>query len=208
MHVPEKWQMNSSTDMHQFIAQHGFAVVVSSNLEASHIPLILKAEEGEHGVLYGHLARSNPHWQDIIDSTVLCIFNGPHAYISPTWYHAFPAVPTWNYSVVHAKGAVELTDDETTLAILETTIQKYEPSLLTPTPENCEGFIPKQFQDKLAKGIVGFKIVITELQGKQKLGQHRSSLDQKGVVEGLSKSPGIDEQQLLKYMINQNIALG
>jgi transcriptional regulator len=91
MHVPEKWQMNSLTDMHQFIAQHGFAVVMSSNLEASHIPLILKADEGEYGVLYGHLAHSNPHWKDIIDSSVLCIFNGPHAYISPTWYHASPA---------------------------------------------------------------------------------------------------------------------
>ncbi|UCX05644.1 FMN-binding negative transcriptional regulator [Shewanella glacialimarina] len=208
MHVPEKWQMNSLTDMHQFIAQHGFAVVMSSNLEASHIPLVLKAAEGEYGVLYGHLAHSNPHWKDIIDSSVLCIFNGPHAYISPTWYHASPAVPTWNYSVVHAKGTVEFTDDKTTMAILETTIQKYEPSLLTPTPESPEGFIPKQFQDKLAKGIVGFKIVITELQGKQKLGQHRSSLDQLGVIAGLSKSTGINEQQLLKYMVDNNIALG
>jgi transcriptional regulator len=127
----------------------------------------------------------------------------PHAYISPTWYDSHPAVPTWNYSVVHAKGIIELTDDATTAQVLESTIQQYEPALL-----QSGGFIPDDYQQKLAKGIVGFKIVIDELQGKQKLGQHRSQSDQQGVVKGLSLSNRTDEKQLLDYMIINNIGLG
>ncbi|WP_243756259.1 FMN-binding negative transcriptional regulator [Shewanella sp. BF02_Schw] len=115
--------------------------------------------------------------------------------ISPTWYDSYPAVPTWNYSVVHAKGIIELTDDATTAQVLKSTIQQYEPSLL-----QSGGFIADDYQQKLAKGIVGFKIVIDELQGKQKLGQHRNQSDQQGVVQGLSLSNRADEKQLLAYI--------
>ena len=70
------------------------------------------------------------------------------------------------------------------------------------------GFIPDGYQQKLAKGIVGFKIVIDKLQGKQKLGQHRNQSDQQGVAQGLSLSNRADEKQLLAYMMKNNIGLG
>ncbi|MEH6465623.1 MAG: FMN-binding negative transcriptional regulator [Shewanella psychromarinicola] len=203
MQVPDKWDMGSKESIHQFIRQYGFASVVSTDLDGSHLPLLLVSSEGEDGTLYGHFARSNSHWKNIANTKVLCIFNGPHAYISPTWYDSHPAVPTWNYSVVHAKGIIELTDDATTAQVLESTIQQYEPALL-----QSGGFIPDDYQQKLAKGIVGFKIVIDELQGKQKLGQHRNQSDQQGVVKGLSLSNRTDEKQLLDYMISNNIGLG
>ena len=203
MHVPDKWNMGSRELIHQFINQYGFATLVSTDLEGSHLPLLLKASEGENGTLYGHFARSNSHWKHIVNTKVLCIFNGPHGYISPTWYDSYPAVPTWNYSVVHAKGIIELTDDTTTAHVLESTIQQYDPSLL-----ESGSFIADDYQQKLAKGIVGFKIVIDELQGKQKLGQHRNQSDQQGVVKGLSRSNRADEKQLLTYMMNNNIGLG
>ncbi|GAA0788683.1 MULTISPECIES: FMN-binding negative transcriptional regulator [Pseudomonadati] len=207
MYVPEKWKMEATSDIQQFIQQHGFAMIVSSDLEASHLPLILEPNTAKQGVLYGHFARSNPHWKNIVGRSVLCVFNGPHAYISPTWYDAYPAVPTWNYITVHAKGVVELTDEATTLKMLNATISKYEPSLLEATDES-EGFIPKAFEEKLAKGIVGFKIVINELQAKQKLGQHRSNADQQGVANGLANSTDLDAQQLFNYMKANNIGIG
>ncbi|RPA63157.1 FMN-binding negative transcriptional regulator [Shewanella frigidimarina] len=203
MQVPDKWDMGSRELIHQFINQYGFATVVSNDLEGSHLPLLLIASEGENGTLYGHFARSNSHWKYIENTKVLCIFNGPHSYISPTWYDSHPAVPTWNYSVVHVKGIIELIDDATTARVLESTIQQYEPSLL-----EGNGFIPDGYQQKLAKGIVGFKIVIDELQGKQKLGQHRNQSDQQGVAQGLSLSNRVDEKQLLAYMMKNNIGLG
>ena len=208
MHVPEKWKMTATSDIQKFIQQHGFAMIVSSDLEASHLPLLLEPSTTEYGVLYGHFARTNPHWKNIVGRSVLCVFNGPHAYISPTWYDAYPAVPTWNYITVHAKGVLELTDDKTTLAMLNATIGKYEPSLLESSSDTNEGFIPQAFQDKLTKGIVGFKIVISELQAKQKLGQHRSLADQQGVATGLAKSADLEAQHLLNYMKANNIGIG
>lgn len=124
MHIPDKWNMGSIEKIHQFIAEFGFAALVSNNLEASHIPMLLSKEEGEFGVIYGHFARSNPHWKSIKNTDVLAIFSGPHSYISPTWYETQPSVPTWNYSAVHVVGSIQLTDDETTLKTLEQTIEK------------------------------------------------------------------------------------
>jgi transcriptional regulator len=82
---------------------------------ASHVPLILAADEGPYGTLYGHMAQSNAQWRDFDASQdVLVIFQGPHTYVSPSWYEADPTnVPTWNYAVVHAYGSPRLiTDDD------------------------------------------------------------------------------------------------
>ncbi|RXJ72232.1 transcriptional regulator [Veronia nyctiphanis] len=202
MHIPEKWKIKSTDKIQSFIHQYGFASVISSDLEASHLPLLLKADEGEFGVLYGHFSRANPQWRNIDNTEVLVIFSGPHAYISPQWYVNQPAVPTWNYSAVHVKGIIELTDEKSTGEMLSNLIRKYEPELL------IEDFIPQEYKNKLSKGIVGFKIRITSMEGKEKLGQHRSLVDQQGVVAGLSQSNINDAISLLKYMKDENIGTG
>lgn len=197
MHIPEKWKINSNLEIHNFIKEYGFAAVISDDLEASHLPLLLK-EEGENGTLYGHFARTNHHWKLADGAKVLVIFSGPHSYISPTWYQTSPAVPTWNYSAVHATGIIQLTDSETTLKTLDETVKKYEPNLA----------IPKDFKSKLSKGIVGFKICIDSLQGKEKLGQHKSTEDQLGVASALSKADSLESQLLYEYMVNRGVGIG
>ncbi|GLX85328.1 transcriptional regulator [Thalassotalea loyana] len=198
MHIPDKWKINSNAEIHNFIKEYGFAAVISNDLEASHLPLLLKENEGENGTLYGHFARTNHHWKAAVGAKVLVIFSGPHSYISPTWYQASQAVPTWNYSTVHAKGIIQLTDQETTLTILDETVKKYEPNLT----------ISEDFKSKLSKGIVGFKINIESLQGKEKLGQHRSTEDQLGVTLALSKTESLESQLLYQYMVNRGIGIG
>ncbi|MCL2912815.1 FMN-binding negative transcriptional regulator [Shewanella corallii] len=197
MHVPEKWQMNGTDEIHDFIRTHGFGALISPDFEASHLPLLLRADEGEQGVLYGHFARANRHWKTAV-GRVLVIFSGPHSYISPTWYKSSPAVPTWNYAAVHAVGVLELTDDATTMQMLDKTVSKYEPELE----------IPAEYKDKLSKGIVGFKITIETLQGNEKLGQHRSAADQAGVAQALCLSDSLESQQLCQYMRRREIGLG
>ena len=199
MYIPGKWNMDYTDDIHHFIKEFGFASIISNDLEASHLPLLLLPNEGDKGVLYGHFSNTNTHFKSIDKSKVLAIFTGPHAYISPTWYDKSPAVPTWNYAVVHVSGKLELTGDETTSTMLEALINKYEPQLL------INGVIPAEFKAKLSKGIIGFKITISKLQGKEKLGQHRSKADQLGVVAALEKSTNTDEIELLKYMQSRHI---
>lgn len=202
MHIPTKWQMKTS-QIAEFISTYSFAVVIDSDFEATHIPLVYKADEGEYGTLYGHVGRANIHAKSLQHKQVLVVFNGPHSYISPTWYVTKPAVSTWNYAAVHAKGIVEYLGDEQTLACLDELISKYEPAILANTD-----LLPKDYQMQLLKGIIGFKIAITSLQAKEKLGQHKSAEDQLGVANGLESEPSLDAQALLKYMQAVHVGVG
>ena len=91
---------------------------------SSGIPFLPK-RDGEGRIrLLGHFARANPQFEALQKARhVLAIFQGPHAYVSPTWY-AEPshAVPTWNYAVVHAFGTLEIIEDPVeTRRVLEAT---------------------------------------------------------------------------------------
>ena len=133
------------------------------------------------------MARGNRQWKHFesgIDS--LAIFQGPHAYISPSWYETELSVPTWNYAVVHAYGKARLTDDSGLRAILRDTVQQHEADRDTPWTMDR---LPVEFVDKLATAIIGVEIEITRLEGKFKMSQNRSDEDKQGVVNGLRRSP-------------------
>lgn len=176
------------------IERHGFAVLVGSDLQATHLPLLLERSEGELGTLYGHFARANPHWQTLADSRALAIFNGPHAYISPTWYAKRPAVPTWNYLAVHATGPLELLETAATRDLLERSLAHFEPALLDSLTRE-PGYL-----ERMQAGVVGFRLPIEALTGKAKLGRERSQADQAGVEEALAESRDPQARQLWRYM--------
>lgn len=202
MHIPKKWQMDPA-QICDFISNYSFAVMIDGNFEATHLPLVYKADEGEFGTLYGHVGRANVHATSLQSTQVLVVFNGPHSYISPTWYATKPAVSTWNYAAVHAKGVVEYLNDEQTLSCLDELITKYEPTILNNTE-----LLPADYQAQLLKGIVGFKITVTSLQAKEKLGQHKSAADQQGVVAGLATEVSTEAKSLLHYMQTLKIGIG
>ncbi|MBB3141055.1 FMN-binding negative transcriptional regulator [Halomonas organivorans] len=176
------------------IDAHGFASLVDDSLQASHLPLVLARDEGDLGTLYGHFARANPHWQGLEGRRVLAIFQGPHSYVSPRWYAARPAVPTWNHATVHAGGTLERLDDDATLTALDALVAKYEPELLDE-PD----IMSPAYRQRLLKGVVGFRIRLDELQGKAKLGLNRSREDQAGVLAGLADSADPLARQLGRY---------
>ena len=198
MYIPKNLQMTASS-ANQFIHQYGFGCLVSANLTGSHLPFLF---DEKHNVLYTHLAKANTHWQGLARQEVLVIFSGPHAYISPTWYGKGPAVPTWNYAAVHAKGTVTVLDELDTLNLVNQTVEKYEPTLLTNT-----ALFNNEFNSRLAKAIVGLKIDITHIEGKQKLGQQRTQSDQIGVFEALQQGE-LEAQLLAEYMKKNEIGLG
>src|SRR6185312_6375986 len=113
------------------------------------------------------------HWADAPE--VLCIFQGPHAYISPSWYMAKVAVPTWNYATVHVTGHARVeTDPAVVRRILADTTAKHEAGL--PQPWKLE--LPEDYMERMTKAIVGFSVEITRMEAKFKLGQNRSAEDQ------------------------------
>jgi transcriptional regulator len=154
---------------------------------ASHLPLILEADEGPYGTLFGHMARANPQWRDFdAAQDVLVIFQGPHTYVSPSWYEVEPAnVPTWNYAVVHAYGTPRLiTEYEACCALLDTLVRTHEAQFARPWLFQ----LPEDYVRQMMQGIVAFAIRITRLEGKLKLSQNRSLTDQQHVAATLQQS--------------------
>ncbi|RKH65863.1 FMN-binding negative transcriptional regulator [Corallococcus llansteffanensis] len=199
LYTPSAFQEPDVRALHAFMKQHSFSTVISHDAEShvSHVPLLLVPERGAKGTLRGHLARANPHWRDFNgERPLLCIFHGPHAYISPSWYQARPAVPTWNYAVVHAVGRPRLLDTPALSALIDATLAEYEPGLDAPGGPT---HLPEHTRAQLLEHIVGFELEIDELVGKFKLGQNRSAEDQAGVREGLLRQGG-DAQALLDLM--------
>ncbi|WP_372870886.1 FMN-binding negative transcriptional regulator [Shewanella sp.] len=200
MYIPPKLQLELAQAC-ELIRREPFAVMFSAEggLEASHLPLII-SECGTR--LYGHMARANPQWQSIDGQSVLAVFSGPHAYISPAWYAKGPAVPTWNYTAVHVTGQLKLIEGEQAISCLMDTVNRFEPTLLD------SGLMPGEYVEKLSSAIVAFEVVIEKIEGKAKLGQQRKLEDQQGVVAGLEASGHKDAQALLTEMSHLQLGTG
>ena len=183
MYIPAAFRETRLDVLQAFIQANSFGTLVSQlrgELFATHIPFLLDPARGTNGTLLGHMARANPHWQAFSGTESLVIFQGPHAYISPAWYLAEEAVPTWNYAVAHVYGAPRVMEDSTAVReILERTVNTFD----------TEGWSTERVEDeyisRLAKAIVAFEIPISRLQGKQKLGQNRPAEDARGAARGL-----------------------
>jgi transcriptional regulator len=205
MYVPTQHAVADRAKLAAVMQEHSFATVVTvdgGSPFASHVPILFYPERGAHGVLTGHFARANPQWRHFApDKEVLVIFQGPHAYVSPNWYQTRPAVPTWNYVSVHAHGTPRLLESEQELnALLKVTIEKYEAG----QPNPWRGDLPEDFKAKMMKGIVGFEIAVTRLEGKFKLSQNRSAEDITGVIDVLSRSERQAERELAALMDKAN----
>lgn len=195
LYCPPALAFSGQHSLHDFIEQHSFAALITHPFFCSHLPWLLKRDEGEQGVLYAHLARNNPHTASLHGQQVLITFSGPHAYISPSWYQSKRAVPTWNYAVVQVQGKAELLDSDKTLDLLQQQVAKYEPD-----PAAAMAKMPWHYQQQLAQSIVGIRVPIDQLNGKMKLGQQRSAVDQQGVYQALQQSPLLEAQALALCM--------
>src|ERR1700722_14668754 len=161
---------------------------------ATHLPLGIK-DEGEHGVIEGHFAKANRHWQSLAGRETLVIFSGPHSYVSPSLYTEELSVPTWNYIAVHAYGTMSLVDDDPgKLTLLTDLIAANEPAFLDRLRA-----LPEGFRRTMLTGIMGFRIPIARIAGKFKLSQNRNPEERKNVHAAQSGgSP--DEQALARWM--------
>ena len=204
MYCPEAFVVSDPEQLQGFIQQYSFATLVNTvdgRPFATHLPLLLDPNTSAQGALLGHMARANPQWQAFEnDQEVLAIFQGPHTYISPSWYETTPAVPTWNYATVHVYGVPRIIEDSERLAALVdrlTTV--YESGMPQPWP----GDIPMDFKQKLLKAIVGFVIEITRVEGKFKLGQNRPLTDQQAVAQRLATQADPVAHELSKLTLAQ-----
>ena len=189
MYIPPLFNEDRNDVLHDAIRRTGLATLVTltaDGLIASHVPMLLDPDPAPYGTLIGHVARPNPQARGAIGEA-LAIFQGPEAYITPSWYATKRAtgkvVPTWNYVTIHAYGTVEFFADRERLRDVVTRLTEREE---TPRAEPwAVTDAPADFIDGMLKGIVGFALPITRLEGKWKMSQNRPAEDRPGVVAGL-----------------------
>ena len=170
----------------EHIERHDFGTLVThgaGGMIASQIPFLVERRDGGLYLL-GHLARQNPQAADLAgDGEVLAMFAGPHAYISPGWYAAGPAVPTWNYASVHAYGAARAIADKDWLRdLLRRLSDRHEAREVAPWRMQD---LPEPFLQGMLGGIIGFEIAVARLEGKFKLSQNRPAADRPRIVAAL-----------------------
>ena len=197
MYIPAHNRVDDRETINAFIHAYGFATVITNRDAvpfASHLPVLL---DENAGILRSHMARANEQWRHFAsDREVLCIFHGPHAYISPSWYVQQHEVPTWNYAAVHVYGFPQIVDEHDALKkIVIDTTNKYEALVasswtLPLSEDELNGML---------RAIVGFTIRITRVEAKFKLAQNRSAEDREGTVRGLASSGHLPSMELAEF---------
>jgi transcriptional regulator len=163
-------------------------------LIATHLPLVVK-DEGEHGLLEGHFAKANRHWQSLAGRETLVVFPGPHSYVSPSLYVEELSVPTWNYIAIHAYGVLSLVEDDPGKeSLLSGLIQANEPAYAEKWRS-----MPDGYRRTMLAGIVGFRIPISRIEGKFKLSQNRAEAERRNVYAAQAAGTS-DEQALAAWM--------
>ncbi len=199
MYIPKAFREDDITRLHTLMQDYNFATLVTQQPDgvpvATHLPFIVDTNPGSYGygTLFCHMARANTQWRSFAsEHEVLVIFQGPHAYISPSWYEEALSVPTWNYAVVHAYGKPRIIEDAIELyAMLRTLVQHSEAQFEKPWPFD----LPQDFVQQKMRGVVGIEIAITRLEGKFKLSQNRPMVDQVNVATTLhNNSDGLGEE--------------
>lgn len=189
MYTPPAYAEHDEALLRERMRAWSFATLVThgaEGLNATHLPFLVDDDEGPHGLLTTHLSRANAQYRDLkAGAAALVIFQGPHAFISPSWYVNRLTFPTWNYTAIHVQGTPEVIDDTATIhAVLTRTVATYDTPL---GGEWAFGAMPEQFTGSRLKAISAVRIPISRIEGKMKLNQDKSIDDRRGVIAALER---------------------
>lgn len=191
MYVPDIYKNEDPEQINDFLRKNAFGILVNRNygkLWATHTPMELDKNADGKDVLYGHVSRENPQWQSFASGEqVLAIFNGPHSYISSSWYD-HENVPTWNYIAVHVYGKIRIVEGDIVINFLKKLIDKYESG--SEHPVSLENLSPEMLLQ--ARGIVCYEIEIEEIHAVNKMSQNRDDKNFKNIVAELEKTRNPD----------------
>lgn len=199
MYTPPAFIDDDRDSIHATMRAARLANLVTATADGPQVtplPLLLDAGEGEHGTLYGHVARANPQWRLPVVGAAVAVFMGPDAYVTPSWYQTKQetgkVVPTWNYVTVHAHGPVEFFEDaERLMAVVTRLTALHEASRARPWEVSDA---PADYIAAQLRGIVGLRLPISRIEAKKKMSQNRPEADRLGVARGLAASDRPDER--------------
>ncbi len=199
MYIPKYFKVKNVDEVWDFVQEHSFGTIVMTEQGkpiATHLPLQFIKEKDTYYIT-GHMAYGNPQWRTFETcEDVLVMFQGPHAYISSSWYEE-ENVPTWNYQAVHVNGTSSILNEQELKQDLTMLLQKYEKYRKNPVLWDK---LSPQLLEKQLKGIVGFKIKVQEIQAANKLSQNRNEEDYQNIVNKLYEEKDLNSQQMAQMM--------
>jgi len=200
MYIPETYKIHDNDSLYALMNNNSFADVITVKngiINSNKVPLWIDVE---NKALYGHFGKTNDQLLELeIADDLLVIFSGIHRYISPQWYSSNNMVPTWNFETVQVKGKASILDDSGLTRLLERLTQKHESAFKSPW---IMGRLDKDKKQKMLAAIVGFKITIEQIEGKQKFSQNRSEADRMSLINELNKQNDDMAIKMAKVMQN------
>lgn len=201
----KRYQATDSSQIVAFMQSHPFAIVTGIGADgypvATHVPVEVEQQADGSIVITGHVARKTDHtkaWEQ--NPNVLVIFTGPHVYVSASWYTDSKMASTWNYMTVHAKGQMQLLDEEDTYAIIKKLTDRYEAN--SPEPASMEKMEEPYIRNNL-KAIVGFSIKVAQLDHVFKLSQNRDDQSHQNIIQRLNQQ-GTDDARAIAAAMAAN----
>jgi transcriptional regulator len=197
MYIPRQFKNTDDAEVKAFINANGFAVLINQTmgkLWGTHIPLVLSLDGKK---LTGHISKANPQWKYFeTGKDALAIFNGPHAYISSSWYD-HENVPTWNYIAVHVYGQLRIIEGGELLNALTQMVDQYEKN--SPNPVSVEK-MSAPFLKSHIEALVGFEIEISSIEAAYKLSQNRDKKNHDEIIHQLEKRDQPESTALANQM--------
>lgn len=197
MYIPDPYKNTDPKEIRMFLKEHSFGILINTvdgKPWGTHIPLEFGVNATNDEVLVGHIAKANPQSKNIVDGDeVLCIFNGPHSYISSSWYQD-EEVPTWNYIAVHIYGTIKIQTQTALVDSLHALVDNYEKN--SEHPISLHDMASQTMRQ--VKGIIGFEIGIKDIQAVKKLSQGRIH-DHEKIIDALEKR-GVAEKAVATEM--------
>ena len=189
MYRPSHFEQHDAAALHALMREHPLATLVTQQAGAITADAIPLEYDAASHTLRGHVARANPLWREAAGQPVLAVFNGPQAYITPSWYPSkastHKVVPTWNYTLVHAHGVLRAVEDAPWLhALVSGLTAHHEATRAIPW---AVADAPDDYVQQMLRAIVGIEIPVDRLIGKWKISQNRSDADRLGVAAGLAE---------------------
>lgn len=198
MYVPGHFKSPDPALLSRLIETYSFGTMITAaeEMKLTHLPCLFDGSRGEHGTIRAHVARANDHWKHF-DTETLIVFQGPHCYVSPTWYEEVFSVPTWNYAVAHVYGQPEVLDESRSLEFLMDMVRFFEDPDSTYDYEEGGAYARKSLP-----GIVAFEMPIAKVDMKFKMSQNKTEGDRLRVIDRLAKGDDPMGREVARFMIS------
>ena len=199
------FELEDRDTIERLIRENPWATLVSNTskgLIASHYPILLDDERDDLTIVT-HVGRPDEKVHELGEHEMLVVVQGPHGYISSSWYGDFVEVPTWNFITAHLSGVPEILDEDENFAVLSRLVEHFEreverPRTLDGTPEDAAN------AQRVRRGTVGLRLTPTRVVAKQKMSQNRPPEIVETILaelegQGPYASPGLAREMKLAH---------